>query len=558
MDTCFIYCRKSSEDKDKQILSLNDQERICSELAYDKGFEILAIYKESKSAKRPDKRNEFKSMLARVKSGEAKNVVCWKADRLCRNAKEGGALIDGVDYEELKIITPSMEYDRNNSTFLFIEFGMATKFSKDLSDNVKRGLKTKLQMGHYPANAPLGYLNDKAKNKGEKDIVVDTTRFDLCRQWWDLMLTGKETVESSLSKITEKGLRSKRTGRPVSKTEAFRYFRNIFYVGMFDYGGERYNGAHRPMVTMAEFNRVQDIIDGRRRRRKNFNDYFFMKALSCGECGSSITCEKHTKNYRNGNSQTFIYARCTKKKGVCSQPYINADELEKQTLAFVDSLRVSPNLIDWIRSVLRRRNQKEFEIETAQKASFTRRLQAILKEKKDVYAMKIDGMLSEEDYQKEKKRLLNEEKQIKENIGADGLASWTKTMEETLAFASRVTKIFQKGDPESKRLILKILGSNLVLKDKKVRIIAKKAFVFLKTAEKVMNGEIAWLEPKKDPISGSYLVFSTNDSDMERRTGFEPVTFSLGRRHSTAELTPRKHRLHYITGTRILFLSNLR
>ncbi len=149
---------------------------------------------------------------------------------------------------------------------------------------------------------------------------------------------------------------------------------------------------------------------------------------------------------------------------------------------------------------------------------------SILKEKKDVYAMKIDGMLSEEDYQKEKKRLLNEEKQIKENIGADGLTSWTKTMEETLAFASNVTRIFQNGDPESKRLTLRIHGSNLILKDKKVRIIAKKAFVFLKAAEKVMNGEIRWLEPKKDPTAGSYLVFSANDSDMERDKGIEPST----------------------------------
>ncbi len=224
MNNCFIYCRKSSEDKERQILSLNDQERTCAELALDKGFEVLDVYKESKSAKRPDQRVNFKDMLARIKKGESKNILCWKADRLCRNAKEGGALIDSVDYEDLKIITPTMDYNRNNSTFLFIEFGMATKFSKDLSDNVKRGLKTKLQMGHYPAPAPLGYLNDKAKPKGEKDILPDPSRFALCRRWWDLMITGKETVESSLAEATKLGLRSKRTGKPVSKTEAFISF----------------------------------------------------------------------------------------------------------------------------------------------------------------------------------------------------------------------------------------------------------------------------------------------------------------------------------------------
>lgn len=37
-----------------------------------------------------------------------------------------------------------------------------------------------------------------------------------------------------------------------------------------------------------------------------------------------------------------------------------------------------------------------------------------------------------------------------------------------------------------------------------------------------MNGEIKWLEPKKDPISGAYLVFSANDSDMEPPGGIEP------------------------------------
>ena len=87
-------------------------------------------------------------------------------------------------------------------------------------------------------------------------------------------------------------------------------------------------------------------------------------------------------------------------------------------------------------------------------------------------------------------------------------------------------------------MALRILGSNLIVKDKKVRITAKKAFIFLKTAEKVMNGEIQWLEPKKDPISGAYLVFSANDSDMERRSGFEPPTSSLARKHSTTELPP--------------------
>ena len=525
MNTCFIYCRKSSEDKDRQILSLDDQQRTCTELAEDKGFTILGVYRESKSAKRPDRRPEFTALLSRMLRNEAKHILCWKADRLCRNAKEGGTLIDKVDYEGMQIVTPTMDYDRNNSTFLFIEFGMATKFSKDLSDNVKRGMHTKLTMGWMPGEAPLGYLNDQTKPKGQKDVYPDPDRFDLCRKWWELMLTGTETVISSLAKVTALGLRSKRTGKPISKTEAFRFFRRVFYTGQFDYNGERYEGKQKPMITLSEFHRVQDIIDGRKRIFKNFNDFYFMRVLKCGECGASITAENKTKHYKTtGKSQNFIYARCTKKGGHCSQPYLNAIKLEEQVLAFVANLQISPDLITWIRGNLKRRNEKEFEFEKNQKGKLTKRLEAILTEKKNLYGMKIDGMIDEAQYQKEKSRILEEETQTKGAIAQDGLDSWTKTMEEVLAFASKIIQLFDdaKEDPEARRMILRILGSNLELKDGLVRIKALNTFIFLKQVDKLQKGEIARLEPVNSPIDGNKPLLSENYSHLERAKGIEP------------------------------------
>ena len=541
MNTCFIYCRKSSEDKDRQILSLNDQENICTELAQDKGFVILGVYKESKSAKRPDKRPEFKSMIKRLANGEASHVVCWKADRLCRNAKEGGTLIDKVDYDGMQIITPTMDYDRNNSTFLFIEFGMATKFSKDLSDNVKRGMNTKLQMGWQPSKAPMGYLNDKINPKGQKEISPDPERFDLCRKWWEIMLTGTETVESSLEKITGLGLRSTRTGKAISKTEAFRFFRRVFYTGLFDYKGERYEGKHLPMVSIAEFNRVQEIIDGRKKVIQNKNDFYFMRILKCGECGSAITCETHTKRYKNGTFQTFTYARCTKKTKNCSQPFLNANELETQVRAFIEGLEISPDLVTWIKDNIKRRNEKEFEFEKAQKGKLTKRLDGMLTEKKNLYGMKIEGLISEEDYQKEKARLLVEEKQINKGITTDGIASWTQTMEEALYFASKLTLLFDaaKQDPEAQRMILRILGSNLELKDKIVRIDGKKAFVFFKQIEKLQKGETDRLEPNNGLINRDNQALLPSHSPMERVKGIGPSVFSLARRRVTGTPHPQ-------------------
>ena len=140
--------------------------------------------------------------------------------------------------------------------------------------------------------------------------------------------------------------------------------------------------------------------------------------------------------------------------------------------------------------------------------------------------MKIEGLISEEEYQDEKKKLLEEDNQIKENIVSDGVGEWTRVMEETLSFASKLTKLFEdaKEDPVARRMILKILGSNLELKDKKVRITAKKVFVFFKQVEDLQNGEIDRLEPKITPIDGGNKLFLPLHSHLERVTGIEPVS----------------------------------
>src|SRR3989344_9459931 len=111
-------------------------------------------------------------------------------------------------------------------------------------------------------------------------------------------------------------------------------------------------------------------------------------------------------------------------------------------------------------------------------------------------------------------------------------------MEETLHFARNVTRIFNIDDIEVNRAVLRILGSNLFLKGRLVRINGKKAFVFLKTAEKAFNEKKGRLEPENSLITRDNTTLSKNDSDMERETGIEPATSSLARKHSTDELLP--------------------
>ena len=52
---------------------------------------------------------------------------------------------------------------------LNMAFGQSTCYVDSLAENTKRGLRQKVGMGHYPNQAPVGYIN----NVRTKTIIVD-------------------------------------------------------------------------------------------------------------------------------------------------------------------------------------------------------------------------------------------------------------------------------------------------------------------------------------------------------------------------------------------------
>jgi len=55
-------------------------------------------------------------------------------------------------------------YPEDNALISYLEFGMADQYSRELSKNIKRGLKSMLEKGLMPGPAPLGWLNTKTEN----------------------------------------------------------------------------------------------------------------------------------------------------------------------------------------------------------------------------------------------------------------------------------------------------------------------------------------------------------------------------------------------------------
>src|SRR3989344_9385920 len=157
-----LYARKSTESEERQVLSIESQIKEMLQLAERDGLEIIDIRRESHSAKDSGQRPVFTEILADIRSSRYTGILTWAPDRLSRNAGDLGSLVDLMDQKLLyEIKTFGQKFTNNpNEKFLLMILGSQAKLEKDKkSVNVKRGLRTRCEMGWRQGDAPTGYIN---------------------------------------------------------------------------------------------------------------------------------------------------------------------------------------------------------------------------------------------------------------------------------------------------------------------------------------------------------------------------------------------------------------
>ena len=481
----FLYARKSSESEDKQVLSIESQIDELKEIALQEHLEVIDTFTEAKSAKAPG-RPIFDKMLARIHRGEARGILCWKLDRLARNPIDGGQISWMLQQSIIQHIQTYGRgyYPTDNVLMMSVEFGMANQFILDLSINTKRGLRKKLERGQLPGLAPLGYLNDKYRDKGDKGIIKDPERFSLIRKIWDLLLTGQYSVAKLYEiAINELGITNSRGNKP-KISHFYDMFVNPFYYGDFRYKGVVHKGSHEPMIIKDEFDEAQYILGNASKPRAKTHNFAFTGLIRCGECGCMITAEEKFKHQKNGNVHHYTYYRCTKKRGACSQKPIPQQDLERQIIRELSQVEIPPEFYDWAIGVLREDAEQEGADRSIILTNQRREYDKVLSKLESLLEMRINKEINEEEFADQKTRLLNEKARLQEilNDTDSGVTKWFEKAEKAFSFARDAKARFEKAEFEKdgwqvRKGILADLGSNLSIKDGKLTVSLTKPLI---------------------------------------------------------------------------------
>lgn len=475
----FLYCRKSSEAEDRQVLSIESQlQAMERSFGGRSDIEVVATFEESRSAKTPG-RPIFAQMLARIEAKEADGIITWAPDRLARNSIDGGQIIYLLDrgvLRDLKFSTYTYENNSQGKFMLSIMFGQSKYYSDALSENIKRGNQTKIAKGWRPNHAPLGYRNCPVT----RTVIPDPVHYPLVREIFELYLSGQHTPRQIVIKsrdewgfLTPK--KRKSGGKPLAAGTIYKLLSNPFYMGVIVWQGQRYPGAHQPVISEAEFDQVQLMLGRSSTPRPQRYQFAYTGFIQCGACGRQITAEHKTNRF----GSHYVYYHCTRKNlGLkCREKSVEQNALDEQFAQFLASLLISEAALKWAQAELRNEAQSAAQSHQAITASRAQAMDEIASQLRELTSLRLRQLMTDDEFIIERKRLEAERKVLENARTVASLEKRIELLDDVVSFSNQAVEWFWQADPAGRAAIVQIAGSNPSITAKMLSIDAEKPFM---------------------------------------------------------------------------------
>ena len=224
---------------------------------------------------------------------------------------------------------------------------IAEFYSRNLANEVMKGMGEKARNGGTLGKAPLGYVNVCGRDEHGREVrtvELDEERAPLLRLAFSEYATGNWTVSQLAKHLAGLGLdvpaTPSRPARPITKGRLHTLLRHPYYKGVVQFQGVEYAGKHEALVDEETWQTVQAVLDSHRYgERQRMHNHFLKSTVVCGRCGSRLLVQ-HTKN---GKGVLYPYFICARRQRLhdCSFKAVLIEVVEAQMQEVYRQLFVS-------------------------------------------------------------------------------------------------------------------------------------------------------------------------------------------------------------------------
>ena len=319
------YIRVSTREQaqrggSEEGFSLPAQREANKRKAQSMGALVVKEFADRGESARSANRPELQKMLAYLKEdGGIDYVIVHKLDRLARNRADDVEINRAFEEAGVRLVSTSENIDQTPGGMLLhgIMSSIAEFYSRNLANEVIKGMGEKARSGGTLGKAPLGYLNVRAKDENGREIrtvALDEERAPLIRLAFSEYATGNWTVRQLAEHLNTLGLNipptPRRCAKPITATRLHEILRHPYYKGIVSFQGVEYPGKHEPLVDSQTWQTVQTILASRRYgERQRIHNHFLKSTVVCGQCGARLSVQ----NAKNSKGTIYPYFVCARR-----------------------------------------------------------------------------------------------------------------------------------------------------------------------------------------------------------------------------------------------------
>lgn len=486
--TAVLYLRVSTKEQAErggqaEGFSIPAQRDSCTRKAASLNAVVVEQFVDRGESARSARRPELQRMLAFIAEEHVDYVIVHKIDRLARNRVDDVEINLALRKAGATLVSCTENIDETPSGILLhgIMSSIAEFYSRNLANEVNKGLIQKAKNGGTPFKPPIGYQSVRLFENGReiRSVEIDPERAPLVVWAFRTYATGEWTVRTLLEEVTKRGLLSrptpKRPARPITISAFHEMLKSPYYIGVVRYRGVEYAGKHEPLIDQQTYDEVQRLLELHNfaGEKERVHHHYLKGSVFCGKengPGTECRCRLIICNARSRSGRIYPYFVCIgrqRSRTSCRQRALLIEVIEQRIADYYKSVELSSDLRLQTEQTILEQIAELRENAGIERQQLVTRQRRALDERAKLLEAHYAGAIPLDLLKSEQQRLGAELNFVEERLGALELKFDTieRNLKAALTFVTDLHAAYVEATPKVRRQINQAIFERILISD---------------------------------------------------------------------------------------------